>query len=151
MGIPLIAGRTFSESDQAGSKPVAILNEYLAHQMFPDRDAVGQTLPPEGSGPPATVVGVVRNANQMSYEQPAKGEIYLPYQQVMFGVFMSAVVVRTTGEPLSLAASLSKEVWAVDPNQPVGKEETMDDVMADSICRPRFSAWAFSVLCSQAF
>jgi putative ABC transport system permease protein len=146
MGIPLIAGRTFSESDQAGSKPVAILNEYLAHQMFPDRGAVGQTLPAEGSGPPATVVGVVRNAPQMSYEQPAKGEIYLPYQQVMFGVFMSTIVVRTSGEPLSLAATLRKEVWAVDPNQPIVKVATMDDVIADSIWRPRFSAWIFSVL-----
>jgi putative ABC transport system permease protein len=146
MGIPLTAGRAFSESDQAASKPVAILNEYLAHQMFPDRDAVGQTLPPEGNGPPATVVGVVRNANQMSYEQPAKGEIYLPYQQVMFGVFMATIVVRTSGEPLSLAAALSKEVWAVDPNQPIVKVETMDDVIADSIWRPRFSAWVFSVL-----
>jgi putative ABC transport system permease protein len=146
MGIPLIAGRTFSEADQASSKPVAILNDYLAHQMFPDRDAVGQTLPPEGSGPPATVVGVVRNASQMSYEQPAKGEIYLPYQQVMFGVFMSTIVVRTSGDPLSLAAALRKEVWAVDPNQPIVKVETMDDVIADSIWRPRFSAWVFSVL-----
>ncbi len=146
MGIPLIAGRTFSDSDQAGSKPVAILNEYLARQMFPDRDAVGQSLPAEGSGPPATVVGVVRNASQMSYEQPAKGEIYCPYQQVMFGVFMSTIVVRTSGEPLSVAAALRKEVWAVDPNQPIVKVETMDDVIADSIWRPRFSAWVFSVL-----
>jgi len=146
MGIPLIAGRAFSEADQASSKPVAILNEYLAHQMFPDRDAVGQTLPPEGAGPPATVVGVVRNASQMSYEQPAKGEIYLSYQQVMFGVFMSTIVVRTSGDPLPLAATLRKEVWAVDPNQPIVKVETMDDVIADSIWRPRFSAWVFSVL-----
>jgi putative ABC transport system permease protein len=114
--------------------------------MFPDRDAVGQTLPPEGSGPPATVVGVVGNASQMSYEQPAKGEIYLPYQQVMFGVFMSTIVIRTAGDPLSLAAALRKEVWAVDPNQPIVKVETMDDVIADSIWRPRFSAWVFSVL-----
>jgi putative ABC transport system permease protein len=146
MGIPLIAGRPFSESDQAGSKPVAILNEYLAHQMFPDRDPVGQALPAEGATTPATVVGVVRNASQMSYEQPAKGEIYCPYQQVMFGVFMSTIVVRTSGEPLSLAAALRKEVWAVDPNQPIVKVETMDDVIADSIWRPRFSAWVFSVL-----
>ncbi len=64
----------------------------------------------------------------------------------MFGVFMSTIVVRTTGEPLSLAATLSKEVWAVDPNQPIVKVETMDEVIADSIWRPRFSAWVFSVL-----
>ena len=47
---------------------------------------------------------------------------------------------------MSLAAALRKAVWAVDPNQPVVKVETMDDVMANSIWRPRFSAWFFSVL-----
>src|SRR5260370_24815957 len=64
----------------------------------------------------------------------------------MFGVFMATVGVRTAGGPLSLAAALSKDVWAVDPNQPIVKVETMDDVIADSIWRPRFSAWVFSVL-----
>src|SRR5260370_39907405 len=64
----------------------------------------------------------------------------------MFGVFMATVGVRTAGGPLSLAAALSKDVWAVDRNQPIVKVETMDDVIADSIWRPRFSAWVFSVL-----
>jgi len=144
MGIPLVAGRAFSEADQTGAPRVAIVNEYLAHQLYPDRDAVGQVLP--GGEPACTVVGVVKNTPQMSYEQPAKAELYLPLRQVIFGVFMATVVVRTAGDPLSLAGTLRKEVWAVDPNQPIVKVETMDDVIADSIWRPRFSAWVFSVL-----
>ena len=147
MGIPLVAGRVFSEADQAGSPDVAILNEYLAHQLFPNRDPVGQTLPAEGFNTrTTTVVGVVRNSPQLSLEQPAKGELYRPYRQFIFGVFLSTIVARTSGEPLSLAATLRKEVWAVDPNQPIVKVETMDDVIASSIWRPRFSAWIFSVL-----
>jgi ABC-type antimicrobial peptide transport system permease subunit len=82
----------------------------------------------------------------MSYEEPAKAELYHPYQQYIFGVFLSTIVVRTSGDPLSLAAALRKEVWTVDPNQPIVKVETMNDVIADSIWRPRFSAWIFSVL-----
>jgi predicted permease len=144
MGIPLIAGRPFSESDRDGSTRAVIVNEYLAHQLFRQRDAVGQVLP--GSDPPVTVVGVVKDSSQMSYEEPAEGELYHPYQQHIFGVFLSAIVVRTTGDPLSLAATLRKEVWAVDPDQPIVKVETMSDVIADSIWRPRFSAWTFSVL-----
>jgi putative ABC transport system permease protein len=144
MGIPLVAGRAFSEADQTGSKRVAIVNEYLAHQLYPDRNAVGQVLP--GGEPMCTVVGVVRNTPQMSYEQPAKAELYLPLRQVIFGVFMSTIVVRTAGDPLSLATTLRKEVWAVEPNQPIVKVETMEDVIAESIWRPRFSAWVFSVL-----
>lgn len=144
MGIPLTAGRFFSESDGAGSKPVVIVNEYLARQLFPRHSAVGQVL--ADTDPPITVVGVVKDSAQMSYEEPAKGELYHPYQQYIFGVFLSTIVVRTSGDPLSLAATLRKEIWAVDPNQPIVKVETMNDVIADSIWRPRFSAWIFSVL-----
>ena len=72
--------------------------------------------------------------------------MYLPYQQYIFGAFLSTFVIRTTGDPLALADVLRKEVWVVDPDQPVLKIETMDDVIADSIWRPRFSAWIFSVI-----
>jgi putative ABC transport system permease protein len=146
MGIPLVSGRAFLESDVTGSRPVAILNEYLARQLFPDRDAVGQALPAAGTEAPATIVGVVRNSPQMSYETPPKAELYRPYRQAIFGVFLSTIVVRTSVDPVSLAASLRKVVWSVDPNQPVVKVETMDDIIANSIWRPRFSAWLFSVL-----
>jgi ABC-type antimicrobial peptide transport system permease subunit len=72
--------------------------------------------------------------------------VYIPYQQFIFATFMSTIVVRTEGEPAALAAALKKQVWAVDPNQPVVKVETMEEVIANSIWRPRFSAWIFSVL-----
>ena len=141
MGIPLVAGRFFTDADTGDAPPVCILNEYLAAEVFPGRDPIGQKLP-DG----ATVVGVVRNTPQMSYETPPKQEMYRPYQQVIFGVFLSTIVLRTSGDPLSLAPAVRKEVWAVDPNQPIVKVETMDQVIANSIWRPRFSAWLFSVL-----
>jgi hypothetical protein len=89
---------------------------------------------------------VVKDAAQLSYEQPAKGELYLPYRQLIFGAFLSTVVVRTSGDPLALGSTLQREIWAVDPAQPIVKIETMEDVIADSIWRPRFSAWIFSAL-----
>jgi putative ABC transport system permease protein len=147
MAIPLLKGRTFTDADQAGAPPVAIINEYLARQLFPGRDPLGQTLPhPDSTEPGSTVIGVVRDSSQRSYEEPAKGEVYMSYRQLIFGAFMSTVVVRTSGDPLAVAATLSKEVWEVDPNQPIVKVETMNDVVAESIWRPRFSAWVFSVL-----
>jgi len=142
MGIPLIEGRAFADSDTDSSPPVAIINQYFARQLFPDRDPIGQAMPASKT----TVVGVVKDATQTSYDQPIKGEIYLPYRQYIFGAFLSTFVVRANGDPLALADSLRKEVWAVDPDQPVLKVETMDDVIADSIWRPRFSAWIFSVI-----
>jgi putative ABC transport system permease protein len=141
MGIPLVAGRFFTDADTGDAPPVCIVNEHLAAQAFPGRDAIGQKLADN-----ATIVGVVRNTPQMSYEAPPKEELYRPYQQVIFGVFLSTMVVRTSRDPLSLAPALRKEVWAVDPNQPIVKVETMDQIITSSIWRPRFSAWLFSVL-----
>ena len=146
MGIPLIAGRTFADSDQTGAPEVAIINEYLARQLFPNRNPLGEKLAPESNAHGPIIVGVVKDSSQMSYELPAGAEVYIPYQQYIFATFMSTIVVRTEGEPAALAAALRKQVWAVDPNQPVVKVETMEEVIANSIWRPRFSAWIFSVL-----
>jgi predicted permease len=146
MGIPLIAGRDFADRDQTGAPDVAIINEYLARQLFPNRNPLGEKLTAGSNAPGPTIVGVVKDSPQMSYELPAQGEVYIPYQQFIFAPFMSTIVVRTEGEPTALAAALRKEVWAVDPNQPVVKVETMEQVIASSIWRPRFSAWIFSVL-----
>jgi putative ABC transport system permease protein len=146
MGIPLIAGRFFSDDDTENSPAVVIVNQFLARQLYPDRDPVGQPL--HGTGPDGgpIIVGVVKDSSQANYDDPVKGEEYLPYRQFIFGAFLSTFVVRTSGDPLALAAALRQEVWAVDPDQPVLKIETMEDVVADSIWRPRFSAWVFSVL-----
>ncbi len=144
MGIRLTKGRAFSDADQAGSPRVAIINEYWARQLFPDRDPVGQFLP--GEAPKVQVVGVMKNSWQTGYDQPAKAEVYFPYRQFIFGTFLATIIARTSGDPLALADALRKEIWAVDPNEPVLKIETMDQVIADSIWQPRFSAWIFSAL-----
>ena len=142
MGIPILAGRAFTDADTLNSAPVVIINEFMARALFPDRDPVGQFLP----GGSVKIVGVVKNTPATSYEAPPRAEQYRPYQQVMFGVFLSTLVVRTARDPMTLAPTLRKEVWAVDPNQPIVKVEMMDDIIANSIWRPRFSAWLFSVL-----
>ncbi len=146
MGTPLLAGRAFTAQDDPAAPRVAILNQTLARRLFPGGDVVGRNLPSSDAKSGALVVGVVKDAPQMSYERPPEGELYLPYQQIVFGAFMSTVIVRTSGDPLAVAPTLQKAIWAVDPDQPVVQVETLKDVIADSIWRPRFSAWIFSVL-----
>ncbi len=75
-----------------------------------------------------------------------QGEIYLSYRQLVRWGFASTLIVRTKSDPALMADAIRKEVWAVDPEQPVLNVETMEDVVANSIWRPRFSAWIFSVL-----
>lgn len=143
MGIPLLAGRTFTDADDASAPRVHIVNEHLARQLHPDRDPL--TLPGTDG-----IVGVVKDSSQGSIEQAPKGEMYMPYQQLIFGVFLTTFVVRTAGDPMAVAGAVRNEIRAVDPDQPIVKVETMDDVIADSIWRPRFSAWIFSLLGSLA-
>jgi len=149
MGIRLLQGRGFSEADQSGAPLVAIINEYLARLFFSDRNPIGQFLPSDRASK-VMVVGVVANAWRRRYDEPAAGEVYIPYRQYMFGTFLSTIVVRTSGDPLALADTLRKHISTVDPSEPVLKIETMDDVIADSIWRPRFSTWIFAVLAGLA-
>lgn len=146
MGIPLIAGRAFNDSDRAGAPEVAIINESLARQLFPNQNPLNRKPISASNASGPTIVGVVKDSRQRSYELPATGEVYIPYQQYIFATFMATIVVRTKGEPKTLASALQRQMWAVDPNQPVVKVETMNELIANSIWRPRFSAWIFSVL-----
>ena len=67
MGTPLMKGRMFTDADDANSPRVAIINEFLAHQLFPGLDPVGQFLPDEDGEKSTPVVGVVKNTWQLSY------------------------------------------------------------------------------------
>ena len=148
MGIPLIAGRDFC-GYRSGRR-----SRRGDHQRVPG----APTLPrPKSAGRKArradrtrhgpTIVGVVKDSSQMSYELPAKGEVYIPYQQFIFGdVHVDHRGAHGGRTDWRSPRRCKKQVWAVDPNQPVVKVETMDDVIANSIWRPRFSAWIFSVL-----
>jgi putative ABC transport system permease protein len=146
MGIPLVAGRAFTDADESNAPHVAIVNEALARLLYPGRDPLGQDLPSPDTATPPKIVGVVKDTPQRSLERPPGCELYLPYRQAIFGVFMSTVVARTFGDPLSVVGAMRNEVWAVDPNQPIVKVETLNDAIDASIWRPRFSAWVFSVL-----
>jgi len=145
MGTPLVEGRRFNDADQANSPGVAIINEYLARRFFPGRDPIGRLLPSD-EAVKVSIVGVVKNSWQLSYNEPAKGEIFIPYRQFMFGTFLATIVAKTSGDPLAMAGALRRQVQAVDPEEPVTRIETLDDIITDSIWRPRFSAWTLSAL-----
>ncbi len=150
MGTPLLRGRLFGAGDTADSPKVAIINDFLARQLFPGRDAVGQFLPGEGAHAGPEVVGVVKNAWQTSYSAPTYGEVYLPFRQFIFGTFMATFVVRTTADPVTIASAIRHEIAAIDPNQPVTKIETLGDIIDEAIWIPRFSAWIFSAMALMA-
>lgn len=146
MGIPLLAGRTFTASDQSMGAPlVGIIDRHMAQTLFPGRDPLQQVLRVNATRS-IRIVGVVKDAAQRFYGRAPADEMYIPFRQYVFGVFMSTMVVRASGDPLAIASGVQRAIWEVDPEQPIMKLETLNDLIADSIWQPRFSAWVYSAL-----
>src|SRR5581483_4716321 len=138
MGIPLRAGRIFTERDDSESPRVAILSEALARQLFPDEDAVGKKvwMPGPGKDTP-TVIGVVGDVKHQGLDRDVTPQAYVPYLQ--FAMPSTAIVVRTTGNPLRLAAAVRNQALAIDREVPVYEVQTMDERLTASISSRRFN------------
>jgi putative ABC transport system permease protein len=128
MGIPLLAGRGFLDTDQGNA---AIINKWLAQQCWPGATAVGQSV---GK---AQVIGVVGDTKEGSLDIPALPVIYVPQwtvsdglTRIVHGWFLSAWVIRSI-TPLS-ARAVSQAVTAVDPTLPVAHFERMADFISKS-------------------
>ena len=139
IGIDLRRGRYFDEHDNQAAMPVAIINETMSRQCWPDEGPVGKRFKFGGpSAPWLTVVGVVADVRQMGMDAPVKSEMYMPYRQVkMFPWFMPRdLVIRTTGNPEELAAAARREIHAVDTDQPIANVATMEQLLGEE-SRPR--------------
>ncbi|HEU0176607.1 MAG TPA: ABC transporter permease [Blastocatellia bacterium] len=140
MSIPLRQGRYFDETDNERSMPSAIINETMARQYWPDGNALGKRFRLGGSDSNAkqwpqwiTVVGVVADIRQMGIDAPVKAEMYLPYQQDKSHWWMSPfmLAIRVSGDPMNLVAAVSREIHAVDPNQPISVIATMAKLLGE--------------------
>ncbi len=136
MGIALRGGRYFAEQDNADSLPVAIINETMARQYWPNENAIGKRFkngPADSRHPWLEIVGVVADVRQMGVDKPTKAEMYFPYRQIKSHAFYAPrdLVIRSTVEPTSLVAAVRDSVHAVDPNQPLSNIRTLDAVFAE--------------------
>ncbi len=142
LGLQLKAGRLIAESDAPQTQPVAVVNEAMARTYFAGGDALGKRFKvggPDAERPWVTVVGVVGDLRQMGIEAPAKPEMYLPYKQVNYQPWFAPahLVVRSSGEPGGLVASVRREVHAVDPEQPVSNVQTMAEILGEEAAQRR--------------
>ena len=137
MRIPLRRGRYFSEYDTKDSPHVAVINETLAHLYWPKENPVGRSIEMGAFGAGrCEIVGVVGDIRQTSLgDEPAPG-IYIPYTQEIMP--WQTLVVRTKNGPMTLAAPIRHEVTALDPEQPVARVATMDELKEASTAQPRF-------------
>ncbi len=143
MGIPLIAGRVFSDTDNGLAVPVALVNQNFARRFFPNESAIGQHLRFGSVNPWITIVGIVGDVRGFGLDKQPKSEIYLPYQQQRWFPYnplpQMHLVVRTAGDPKSVAAAALGLVRELDKDLPLPEARTMETVLAASIAERRFN------------
>jgi putative ABC transport system permease protein len=142
MGIPIKAGREFTEADnRKEARCVLIVNESMAHLYWPGENPVGKLVPeacPKHVS--ALVVGMVADSKQNSVDASPQPEVYSPYAQFPFASFLVTFVIRTSANPADLAPAVRRAVWAVDRNQPVIQMRPMVEVISESIWQRHVSA-----------
>ncbi len=143
MDVPLLAGRTFRETDDAEGAPVAVVDQDLAQRFWPGQNPIGKRL--KLSGRPGnvarwrTVVGVVGNIKALGLEVPAPEHVYTPYPQVPFPFF--AVAIEARGDPSRLVGDVRNAVWSIDPDQPIQGPRPMQAILEESMAGRRSFAW----------
>src|SRR5229473_973264 len=126
--IPLLQGRIWDESETMHGSKLALINQTLAHQYFPNGNAVGSEIRvPELKGEPPfqlavagseswfQVVGIVGDARDDGMRNPIKPSVFVPYT-IMMPVW-TQILVRTRVPPLTVLHSIREQVHAVDPDQ----------------------------------
>jgi putative ABC transport system permease protein len=139
MGIPLLRGRNFTDSELREPKKVILINEALARKHFANEDPIGKRLDVAMFETPfwAEIIGVVGNVRYDSLIDESPPAVYFPHPDLAYS-FMT-LVVRTDGDPAAIAPAVQREIRALDANQPVSDVRTMDQVMSEWVSRSRFN------------
>src|ERR1051325_10587661 len=139
MGIPLLRGRTFSDTEEREPKRVILINEALARTYFPNQDPLGQRLDVVmfDNPTPTEIVGIVGNVRYDSLIDESPPAVYFTHPDLTYS-FMT-LVIRTDGEPAAIAPAVQREIRSLEPNQPVSDVRTMNQVMSEWNARSRFN------------
>ena len=150
LGIPLVRGREFSSRDEYNAPFVAIISEALARETFPTEDPLGKRIQCGLDSPNwMTIVGVVGDVRQDSPASPPAPQLYMPLKQHPFHANELQVVLRTAVEPGSLAQAVRQKVRALNPEIAL-KFTTLEEMVAESIARPRFQMFLISAFAALA-
>ena len=152
MGMTLLAGRFFEESDGPRSQPVVIINETMARMYFPGQNALGQRIKYgdySSSRPWLTIVAIAKDVKQMGLDLAARPEMYFPYRQALDNWMVPRDLVVRADNPMTFAAAARQRIWEVDRDQPVSNVATLDDILDEEVRQRRVQALllgAFSAL-----
>jgi predicted permease len=130
LGIDVLEGRDFEASDTATSTRVAVVSRAARERYWPESSPLGERLR-LGDGAWVEVVGVVSDVRNSDADQPPEPHLYLPHSQNP--VRTMALVLRTEGDPLSLAPSVFAAIRAIDSILPIDDMRTMEQIVFDDL------------------
>ena len=158
IGIPLIAGRSFTTADGPAAHRVLIINRTMARRIFGDANPIGRQLEIESNDEvPREVVGVVGDIRAQTYngagaDAPATPEFYVSELQPLIPRAQAmTLVLRTAAPAAGVIESLRKSLAALDPEVPLFRVRTMRDVLFQSTAPPRFRALVLGTFAALAF
>jgi putative ABC transport system permease protein len=145
LGVPMIAGRDFTDDDREGSEPVVIVSQSIAQRLFPNGDAMNRklwwTTPVFGQPRPRRIVGVVADVDDENVVQGPAPTVYHPVRQLGFA---SRLFVHASGDPYALVPTVTRIIREISADQPVERAATLEDVRAEVLAPERLNAFVFS-------
>jgi putative ABC transport system permease protein len=148
MRVPLRSGREFTASDNMQSHKVVIVNETFAHRFWPNQNPLGKHVLVGRLTEPQEVIGVSADIKNKGLAQDTQAQLYVPYQQLPWANMN--LLVRTSVPPQSMTSAVIAQISAVDPDQPVNKIQTVDDLVDSSRAQPRFTMFLLGIFSATA-
>ena len=142
MGIPLLSGRTFLDSDDQRAPAVALVNRALATHRWGSEDPIGKRVSLDNGKEWVTIVGVVGDVKEFGLGVRTPNQMYRPIAQMPDP---GSVLVRTVGDPVMMTEQLRRALHEVDPEMPIASMITMEQAKADSVSSPRTLANLFGL------
>ena len=144
MGMKLVRGRFFAETDAEKAPVVAVINETMAKRYWPGEDPIGKRFRVNRETYPwITIVGIVGQVRQNAITEKPRAEMYVPHAQwaAAGGSTRRAMtfVIRTVGDPLAIFPHVREVVRSMDPNLPLAEVRTLDQVAAAALSQARFT------------
>jgi putative ABC transport system permease protein len=149
LGMTLLRGREFADTDGPAAPAVVIVDDRLATKYWPGQDALGKRVSQQGpEGPFATVVGVVKHVHRVGPAKEGEPQIYFPFAQHTQTPLSYSV--RTTVDPMTVLRAVRREVAAIDPELPIARVASMETLESAALARERFNALILVVFAATA-
>jgi putative ABC transport system permease protein len=160
--IPVVRGRAFTDRDTGGAPNVAIINQAMAKQYWPNADPLADRITiakglPELADPTRQIVGIVGDVRAGGLSQDPPPTMYIPWAQLpdahnanLAGITPLAWIVRTRGEPYSLSSAIQTELRQASGGLPVARPRTMDEVVTQSTARSDFNMLLLTIFAGSA-